>query len=289
MNRLLPAVLALLAAGSAPGCGGGEDREPPSEPPAQLLSDALANPPSSGEVSLDAGAELAGDSLLSGSVGARLDGPFAAAARGELPRFGLALDAELAGFGVDGELISTGDDAFVVFFGENYRVGAPRTAQAAERWRAAASGSEALGPAVASWFRSPRYAGAEEAGGVESQRIEAELDGERAGREVAAIARALGAPPLLPALAAGAGEGSAEAWVGFDDRTLRRLRIEFPFRVPAAAREAALGVASGTASVDVELSDLGEPVEIEPPPGGGFQPISQLTGRLADLARLGGL
>jgi hypothetical protein len=285
VSRLIPALLTVLAAA---GCGGSDEPEPLSEPPAELLADALANPPSSGEVRIDADAELDGGSLLGDSAGAELEGPFAAAARGELPRFSLALDGELAGFGVDGELTSTGDDAFVVFFGENYRVGAERSGAAAARWASAAEEVGALAPAVPSWFDDPRYGEAEEVAGVEAQAIEAELDGPRAGRDIAAVARALGAPALFEALATGAGRGSAEAWIAPEDRTLRRLRLEFPFRVDAGERIAALGVDSGTASIEIELSELGEPVEIEPPPGGGFQPIEQLTGRLADLARLGG-
>lgn len=286
VNRLVPTLLAVLASAAATAGCGGSDRDPPDEPQAELLAGALSDPPSSGNVRIDAAAQLDGDSLLAGEAGAELEGPFAAAARGELPRFALGLDGELAGFGVDGELVSTGDDAFVVFFGENYRVGAERTAEAAARWGAAAAETGALAPAVPSWFRSPRYAGAEDVAGTETQRIEAGLDGARAGREIAALARAAGAPSLFEALAAGARDGSAEAWVAFEDRSLRRLRIEFPFRIPAAARVGALGITSGTAELDVQLSDLGEAVEIERPEGGGFQPIEQLSDRLRTLAGL---
>jgi hypothetical protein len=280
----LAAVAALLAA-----CGEDDPPPTPDEPPAELLAAALDNPPASGQVDLDGEVELDGESLIAGGVAVEASGPFAAAARDELPRFALAGEAEVAGFGVDGELISTGTDAFVVFFGENYQVGEERTAEAGARWSDFAAQSGPLGSQAASWFVSPRYGDAEEVDGTDAQRIDAELDGARAGADIAAIARAAGAPAFVEALAAGAGEGTAQAWVAFDDQTLRRLRVEFPFTVPRAAQASAAGVRGGTASFEVELSDLGEEVDIEPPPGGGFQPIEQLIDRIMSFASLGGL
>jgi hypothetical protein len=280
----LAAAVALLAA-----CGEEDPPSTPDEPPAELLAAALDNPPSSGQVDLDGEVELDGESLIAGGVTVDAGGPFAAAARGELPRFALAGEAEVAPFGVDGELISTGIDAFVVFFGENYQVGEERIAEAGARWTDFAAQSGPIGAQAASWFVSPRYGDAEEVDGTDVQRIDAELDGARAGADIAAIARAAGAPALVEALAAGAGEGTAQAWVAFDDQTLRKLRIEFPFTVPRAVQASAAGVRGGTASFEIELSDLGEEVDIEPPPGGGFQPVEQLIDRIMSFASLGGL
>jgi hypothetical protein len=199
------------------------------------------------------------------------------------------MDAEVAGFGVDGQLVSTGEDAFVGFFGENYRVGAARIT-AAEQRLAAAGGAGGLGVDPASWFVSPHYAGAEDVEGAETELVEAELDQAAMSSDLGAAATALGAPPLVGAIAAGAGPGGEiEAWVAFEDQTVRRLRVSFPFTVPAAQRAVASGVTGGEAQLGVELSDVGADVEVEPPAGGGFQPIEQLIARLRDLAALGGL
>lgn len=276
------ALVAVLALGS---CGGDGERDPPSEPPAELLATALANPAQSGvsQIQLDLGIE--GDSLLSGPSSVELSGPFALDQAGGLPRFDLALDAGVAGFGIDGELISTGDDAFVVFFGENYRVGPERVAAVQEQLRSPA----ATGLRIDRWFEGPRYAGAEEVAGTETERIEGTLNGAAAARDLSALARALGAPALVEALGAGARSGPVEAWVAFDDKTIRRIRLQFPFTVPPQQRAEASGITGGTVSLDAEISDVGSDSAIEPPPGGGFQPIEDLLEQLGDLASLGGL
>jgi hypothetical protein len=126
---LRSAAAAALLAIALSACGGGSDPEQPSESPEELLREAVANPATSGEAEIDVDATLEGDSLLAGPMGAELEGPFALHEAGGLPSLDLELDADVAGFGVDGELVSTGDDAFVVFFGENYRVGAARVAE----------------------------------------------------------------------------------------------------------------------------------------------------------------
>ena len=271
-------------------CGEEDDPDPPDQPPAELLREAAANPATSGEAEIDLSIRLDGSSLLAGTTTVELSGPFELV-EGGLPRFDFAVDAEVAGFGVDGALVSTGDDAFVVFFGENYRVGTERVAAITQRLGAAGagSGSAGLGLDVAGWFEQPRYAGSEEVGGAETERIEATLRSDAAARDLAELASALGAPGALRALAAGAEPGPAEAWIALEDETIRRLRVQFPFTVPPAQRAAARGIGGGAVSLDAEIADVGTEVEIEPPPGGGFQPIEQLIARLRDLASLGGL
>jgi hypothetical protein len=289
--RALCAGFAAAGALALAGCGGGGDPETPSEPPAELLRTAIENPAQSGESRIVFATQLEGDSLLAGDAGATLDGPFALDQAGGLPSFDLALDGEVAGFGVDGQLVSTGDDAFVVFFGQNYRVGTGRVASIEQQLASAGAGGGAagLGLDVASWFEQPRYAGSEEVAGTETERIEGTLDGAAAAEDLSALAASLGAPALIEALAAGAGPGPIEAWVAYDDKTIRRLRVQFPFTVPPAQRASALGVGSGDVSFEAEISDVGAEVAVEPPPGGGFRPVEQLIARLQGLASLAGL
>ncbi len=281
-RRLAAATLAAFLIALA-GCGDGEP-ETPDEAPAELLREAAANPVSSGEAEIDLALDLEGDSILAGPAEVSADGPFE---RGDaaLPRFALEGDAEVAGFGIDGAVISTGDDAFVDFFGELYRVGPERIAEI-ERRLAATGG---LGLDVAGWISGPAYGEIESVGGVDAQEVEGTLRTESAAGELAALAEAVGAPALVRALAEGAGDGTAEAWVALDDRTIRRLRIRFPFTVPRELLTASRGVTAGTVSLEVEVSDVGAEVEIEPPAGGGFKPISRLIDELRGLASLGGL
>ena len=277
-----------LAAAFLAACGGGEP-DPPDQPPAQLLAEAFANLPSSGESSIDLDLDLEGSSFLAGEASAQLEGPFRAAEGGGVPSFDLSLDAEVAGFGIDGELVSTGEDAFVVFFGENYRVGAARVSELDRRLRELAGAAQppaTLGLRIADWFRAPSYAGAEDVGGVETERIEADLDSAAVADQLGGLAKSLGAPALVTALARGAEPGVAEAWVAFEDRTIRRVRVQFPFTVPPDQLASSGGITGGAATFDVEVSDVGADVEVEPPPGGGFQPIEQLIDRLLSLANL---
>lgn len=288
-TAVLAASTATALAIAAPACGGGDsDHEQPSESPEELLREAVANPATSGEAQIAFDANLEGDSLLAGATGAELDGPYALDEAGGPPSFDFELDAEVAGFGVDGQIVSTGDDAFVVFFGENYRVGAKRVALL-ERGLLAAreeGGPPSLALEVDRWFADPRYAGSEEVGGADTERIEGTLDSQAAAQDLSGLMAALGAPPLIRELAAGAGDGQVQAWVAYDDHTIRRLRAQFPFTVPPARQETAGGIGGGEVTLDAEISDVGADVSVEPPEGGGFQPIEQLIDRLRSLAGL---
>jgi hypothetical protein len=286
--RHATAWIAAGAAATALLAGCDRDRDPPDEPPAELLRSAAMNPVDSGVSQIELDLTLQGESLLAGPSRVSLDGPFALDETG-LPRFELALDAEVAGFGIDGALVSTGEDAFVVFFGENYRVGAGRVA-AVEAQLAGLGGTEGgLGLDVASWFEQPAYAGEEDVAGAETERIEGTLRSEAVSRDLNTLAGALGAPALVRALAAGVQSGPVDASVAFDDGTIRRLRAQFPFTVPADQRDSTSQITGGTVALQAEVSDVGSEAEIEPPAGGGFQPIEDLIRRLRSLASLGGL
>jgi hypothetical protein len=274
----LPALgLAFLAS-----CGG-EDPQPPDERPAALLRQAAAQPPSSGDAEIAVDVVLEGDSLLAGPANLALSGPFALDPSGGLPRFDFEMDAEVAGFGVEGSLVSTGDDAFVVFFGENYRVGPERTAELEEALRATAGRGDTL--RFDEWIRDPRYEEVDEVGGADAVRIAGVANPEAAIGDLAGVARTLGVPTELLERAELLA-GPAEAWVALDDRVLRRVRVQLAFSVPAPLRPQVSGLEAGALTLEAEVSDVGAEVTVEPPPGGGFQPIEDLTDRIAGLAGL---
>lgn len=283
-SRVAAALGSLGIAAALTACGGGEDPATPSGPPAELLTAAVADPATSGEADVELSLELEGDSSLAGPAGFVAQGPFDLGDGSGLPSFAFDGEAEVAGFGLDADVVSTGDDAFVVFFGENYRVGPDRVAQV----NASLAGGGGLGLDVAGWFRDPSYAGTEEVGGAGTEKVEGTLDAKAAGADLSALADAVGAPPFVAPLAAGAGSGPVAAWVAYDDGTIRRLQAEFPFTVPPDRLELTRGVQSGTVTLDAEISDVGAEVSVAPPEGGGFQPIEQLIARLQSLASLGG-
>ena len=280
-NRLVP--LAAAAALAFTGCGG-DDPETPDQPPAELLRAAAENPVESGEAAIEIAAELEGDSVVAGPSRVTAQGPFEHG-EGALPRFELEGEAEVAGFGIDGAVVSTGDDAFVDFFGELYRVGPERVAAIEDRLAASGGG----GLDVAGWIADPAYGEIDEVGGADAQQVEGTLRTDAAAAELGALAEAIGVPPLVQALADGARPGPVEVWVALDDTTIRRVRVQFPFTVPPELLAAARGIRSGSVTLEAEVSDVGAEVEIEPPAGGGFKPIESLIEELRGLARLGGL
>ena len=167
MSRAAAGVAALAGALVLAACGGGDEDHPtPTEPPAELLEQAAANPASSGEAAIDIDMDLEGDTILAGAAGFEATGPFDLGDGTGLPAFELDGEGAAAGFGIDADLISTGDDAFVIFFGENYRVGPERFAEAEAALAEASGGAGGIGLDVAGWFRDPSYAGSEEVGGT---------------------------------------------------------------------------------------------------------------------------
>jgi len=239
-------VLAVGAVALVLAACGGEDEPPPKPdlPADQMLDRAFQRLPESGVASIDFEARRFEDP--SESVAAQLDGPFVRG--GGIPSFELEGEAEAAGFGVDLSLVSTGDDAYVVFFGENYRVGRERVSALARQGD--------LDPRA--WFGPAEHAGTEEIDGVDAYAIEAPLTDQVSTdlQRLGAGSIGLGAPI----------EGTAQVLVGVDDGVIRRLEL-----------------ASDALDLDLTLSDLGEPQTIEPPPGGGFQPIEDLLARIPGL------
>ncbi len=94
---------------------------------------------------------------------------------------------------------------------------------------------------------------------MDTYRIAAPLEADALAAD---LSRLGGAPADLAAFEG----GTVEAWVGVEDGTIRRLQLS-----------------SQALNLDVVLTDLGEPQTIEPPPGGGFQPIEDLLERIPGL------
>jgi hypothetical protein len=245
-------VVAFLSAGLGAGCGGG-DEEPRRVDPEALLDSAARRPLTSAVASIDLAAGGAAGPSLPGPVSVSLDGPYIGGGGTRPPSVDWELEAEVAGFGVDGELVSTGDDVYLSLFGDNYRVG--RAAVAARREALADPG---LDPR--SWFGPATYEGDEEVEGTETARIEAPLRGPALAADLESLGGRLGVPtPQVPASA-----GTIQAWIGIEDEVIRRLRID----------------AGEELRADLILSEVGEPQEITIPAGGGFKPIGDLLSSL---------
>lgn len=259
---------AALACAALAGCGDGGEPAPPDEPPAQLLNQALSEPITSGRVAIDLEAEVENSTFLPEPATLELDGPFEL--RGAaVPRFDLDFDADVLGYGLAGKLISDGEDGYVVFFGENYRLGTDHIDTADERLRTAVHDGFRVNPA--DWIAEPRYDGSEEVGGEDAHRITGALRVGPFRKDLIEISYqlGLGIPQLV---AERVRSGTVEVLVAAGDGTLRGLRLDLVLAGP------------GKLDAGMELSDLGSEADIERPAGGGFKPVEELLQRFEDLA-----
>jgi hypothetical protein len=250
-------VAAALSLGLALGSCGGEDEEPRRVDPEALLDSTFSRPVSSAVTSIELVAGASSVPSLPAPGRLSLDGPYIGGGGGQVPSADWELEAEVAGFGVDGELVSTGENVYLSVFGDNYQLG-----PAAVEARREALADPGLDPR--SWFGPATYEGDEEIEGTETARIDAPLrsDALRADLEE------LGARLDLPSPRAPVENGSIQAWIGIDDGIIRKLRID----------------AGEELTAEVVLTEVGEPQEITIPAGGGFKPIGDL---LSSLQRLG--
>jgi hypothetical protein len=244
--------LALLCAGLVAGCGDDGDERRQVDPEA-LLDSAFSRPVSSANTAVDFAAGAGAAPSLPGPVSLSLDGPYIGGGGVEVPQVDWELEADVAGFGVDGELVSTGDDFFLSIFGDNYRFG--RAAVAARREALADPG---LDPR--SWFGLARYEGDEEVEGTETARVEAPLRGANLAADLESLGARLGLPAVTPPVP----RGTIQAWIGIDDEIIRKLRVD----------------AGEELRAEVVLTEVGEPQEITIPPGGGFKPVGDLLSSL---------
>jgi hypothetical protein len=236
-------------------CGNGEERERRDVDPEAMLDVAFSNPVPSAVTGIDLLVGAGAVPSLSVPVRLSLDGPYVSGSGVAAPSVDWALEAEVAGFGVEGELVSTGDDVYLSLFGDNYRLG--RAAVEAQR-RALADLS--LDPRA--WFGNATYEGDEELEGTAAARIDAPLRGARLATDLERFSSRLGLPPIRPRIE----RGTIQAWIGIDDEIVRELRIE-----------------AGELALDLALSEVGEPQQITVPEGGGFKPIDSLFSSLREL------
>jgi hypothetical protein len=256
MHRARLGILVVaLWTGLGVGCGG--DEEKPQQVDAEaLLDSAFSHPVGSAVTSIDLVAGAAAVPSLSVPVSLSLDGPYVSGGGVRIPSADWELKAEVAGFGVDGELVSTGDNVYLSVFGDNYQVG-----RAAVEERRQTLADPGLDPR--SWFGPATYQPDEELEGTATTRIDAPLRGARLAADLEELGGRLGLPSVRPPI----GRGTIQAWVGIDDGIVRGLRID----------------AGEDLAVDVVLSEVGEPQEITIPAGGGFKPIGDLLSSLQDL------
>lgn len=225
----------------------------PAASPDELLKTALAvgqveSAAFSAEVSIDVeGAR--------GSLG--LSGAFKKGAANDVPEFEVSAALRAAGERVEGGFVSLGDKAYFTRGDTGWRVPDEVWSPIVE---AVANGAGAEPQTIPlpvdpqSWVRSVESEGTETIDGVETTHVSATVDPERVVRDALAAMRATGQQvPDAGAIAKTVRSGKLEAWVGTDDRVVRRLDVAmaFPRR--------------GELSLEFELSGVNQPQDIEAP------------------------
>ena len=198
MNRqTLRAVLVLacaaLGAGLLAGCGDADD-DPRRAAAATAVKQTVAATSKLDSARLTASFQLDPEGLLAlgGPIKLRASGPFAAGAKGELPRLELDIGGVLARKSLDARAISTGKQAFLRIDGRAYRIDQDFVDKLRSHGTGAGAttkrpGLASLGLDPSAWLQNARAKGTAAIGGVQTQRIAGTIDVKRLLDDVAKL------------------------------------------------------------------------------------------------------
>jgi hypothetical protein len=280
---LLLAALALAAAG----CGDDDDGGGGAGDAAavDLIERAFAADVESGVLTVDAELELDGAGQLEGPLRLELEGPFrGTGGAAELPDLDMEFSASgLGGQDVSGSFIVTRQNAWIEFGGETYEVGEELWQRALESLEAQQGEPETFAEAGVDpldWLRDLRTEGEEEVDGVPTTKVSGRID---VGRMLRDLNKFETDPDdrlpdsTLDKVEEAVEDIEFEAWIDEDD-LWRRISSEAEFEVPEAERDSFGGLEGGHVSLDIELDEPNEPVEIEGPTEA--RPFDELLRRL---------
>ena len=290
MNETLRSLAALLAvtALALVGCGGGDDEGDARE----ILRKGFGTSIGTANVSVDLTAKLEGIPQQQGPVRVKLAGPYRTNGEGKLPD--AKLDVVISGGGQTFSmgLLSTGERAFVVFGGTPYEVSnaTVRRLNGARK----GGGVGGLGISPLDWLGDVSDEGEATVNDVKTRHVRADVDVEKALRDlnevVAKTARPGSPPPTLDEdqiaeIDDVIDDPKLDVYVGRDDDRIRRFSLDFAFEVQEEDRRRLNGLRSGTITLDVELTEVGQPQRIENPESP--EPMSQLNKLLGGRGILG--
>ena len=259
--------LALIA-----GCGGSShERVNP-----EVMLDSTRTIPTA-RTEIDLRVQVRGVERLSGPLHLHLEGGYVAPGYRRIPSFDWKFSASALGIPVEGEAVSTGLNAYLSVYGDNYEVG-PGAVAAANDWINRTDESDhPLDLRPRDWFGRARVEGEGNEGGVDCEQIAAPLRAVALSDELTnlAAALALSSPPSIA--------GTIRGCVGFDDRYLHQFAVNAEVGIPVADRAQLGGATSVHLQLEVVNSEIGEQQDISKPAGGGYRPIRDLALSLNDL------
>ncbi len=281
----LRALVILLLALVAVGCGGDGDTADSSTDVDQLLDETFSSGKSIESGRLDIALDLEADAG-DGPVTVKISGPFQSQGEGRLPQVDLTGSFEGGGESMSGGITATADAAFVSVGGETYEVAGPVFEQFKAGFeQAAKEGSDQQDQSLASlgidprrWLTNARNEGESKVGDTDTIKITGDVDVPKLLDDVNAALEKIrglgvqGSDQLPDKLTDAEKQQTAEAidqlsveiHTGADDRILRRIVIDLGIKLPEGATTAG-GAQSADVRFDFQLLDVNEDQEIEAP------------------------
>jgi hypothetical protein len=187
-----------------------------------------------------------------------ISGAFQQGAANDVPEFEVSVDLSAGGQRVAGGLTSLGDEAYFTKGDSGWRVPDEvwnPVVEAAAAGAAAQPQNLALPVDPQRWVRDAKSEGSETIDGVETTHVSATLDPNRVVGDLLGAVRAGGQRVPGAGQAARSVESAGfDAWIGTDDRVMRRLEVDVAF------------TGSDELSLDIELTGVNQPQDIEAPP-----------------------
>jgi hypothetical protein len=265
------ALVATAATLVAVGCGGTE---------AQVVQSAFDHPIDSATIAMGVSAQTP-----AGSVTMSLTGPYKSNGKAELPDADLTFAMQgMIPKPVQARIITTKDDAFVVYDGVTYEVGKDKIAQL--KAEQAKGGTQAT-PDIASlmqkmkdWFPQTSTQSDAELDGEKVTRINGRMDLSKALKGFLDIAKQSGAadPQAAKALQAAPDLSQVERFLADPRFTLDVAKSDGTLRRVAAETQLKGIPGGGKIAFSVQFKDVGKPVTIHVPASG--RPIEELGQKL---------
>lgn len=287
----LALVGALLSA-----CGGGNSGNVK-----DTLDKAFSTPIKTARIDLEVTLKLDGIKQLNGPVKLSVQGPYETGGSATIPKADWDIAASAAGQNFSAGFISTGDNAWVGFQGQNYEVGKQAVAQINQQIKQAAGqnknkGLSQFGIDPRDWLKDAKDEGSEKVAGTDTDHVSAALDVGRFLDDLNKIVQKAGGSTGTSAQITPAQKKQIEdvvknprfdVYVGKSDNVIRRLSADLSFSVPSDKQAQVGGLKSGTLSFSIEFADVGKPQTISAPESA--KPLSELTSQLGGLGSvLGG-
>jgi hypothetical protein len=294
--RTLAVLVFALAAALLTACGGGSSGDVKS-----TLDKAFSTPIKRARIDLEVNLKLDGVKQLNGPVKLSVQGPYETGGNQTIPKADWDIAASASGQNFSAGFISTGDNAWIGFQGQNYEVGKAAVAQINQQIKQAAGqnknkGFSQFGIDPRNWLTDAKDEGTEKVSGTDTDHVSAALDVSRFVDDLNRLVKKAGSstgttaqitPQQKKEIQDVVKNPRFDVYVGKSDNVIRRLSADLSFSVPSDKQAQLGGLKSGTLSFSIEFADVGKPQSISAP--ANAKPLSQLTSQLGGLGSvLGG-